>query len=555
MEHLALEDVNKNYLNDSPDANLEFEAGEVVAVCGSSGSGKSALLHILAGSNICKSSVKCHGKIEIKLTESIEKQRCVRCWYKHVRLVPHQDLFVSSLTCEETVETYSRLSNDSNLPDSPSELSPSLVDSLEAQTNIGAKAELKKLSVLSAIASAPALILIDEPLFFLEEKSLKELGRRLSDFARNEERESLWKCSRCRSESKITRRIVVIALNSTCLTIEADGYLEFIDKFVLLSRSKQIIFYGRIDDALNTFGLSSRKELVHYLDERERDMDHLADENKHLHTRSKARGRKNSSVIVTLFIRHYYQIRNVPKQYLRVIIERILIFTLLAFIFQNPNSRSALIGMYFFLPINQTSNVILFTSTESFANKELTIIERDRFHLLYSSWDVMLVKYIIMSIVNIIPALVYLPVIFYIAEIRNRSSFPLFVLANILSILCSNAVGLFIASSSKDIFIRNLWLFGLTTVFATFGGIHTAANYQLPWTIRWIQYLSPTFYLFLITIRLEFNDSEIENVLAIGRFILDTGEAFGALAALTAGYLLCAFLALYLSTMPRRLLF
>jgi ABC-type multidrug transport system permease subunit len=154
-----------------------------------------------------------------------------------------------------------------------------------------------------------------------------------------------------------------------------------------------------------------------------------------------------------------------------------------------------------------------------------------------------------------VPAVFYLPVIFYVAEITNRSAFSLFVLANFLSILCSTAVGLFIASSSKDMFVRNLWLFGLTTFFATFGGIHTAANSRLPWILRWIQYLSPTYYLFLITIRLEFSDSEIANVLSIGKFILDTGEAFGALAVLTVAYLFCAFFAAYLSTMPRRLLF
>lgn len=263
----------------------------------------------------------------------------------------------------------------------------------------------------------------------------------------------------------------------------------------------------------------------------------------------------NSSVLKALFIRHYLQIKNVPKHYLRVVVERVLIFTLLAFIFQSPNSRSALLGVYFFLPINQTSNVILFTSSESFSPNELVIIERDRFHQLYHSWNIATVKYMVLSFVNVMPSLVYLPVIFYVSAIVNRSSFPIFLLANFLNILCSCAVGIFIAASSKDVFVRNLWLFGLSTVFATFGGIHTAANYQLPWTIRWIQYLSPTFYLFLILIRLEFNDVEIRDVLSLGKFILSTGEAFAALAGLTLAYIICALVALHRSTMPRRLLF
>lgn len=554
VEHLALEDLGHNYLNDSPDATIELEAGEVIAVCGPSDSGKSALLHIIAGSNICKNNAKCHGKINIKLLNATEKRRCVKCWFKHVRLVPHQDLFVSSLTCEDTVEHYSRLSGRFGALPDLEDMNSRLIDYLEAKTNVEAKAKLKKISIISAITSKPALLLIDEPLIFLEEKSIRDLGRLLTNFARNED-ETEWNCRYCRIEALVKKRVVLLALNSTCLTIEADEYLEFVDKFVLLSKSRQILFYGRIGDALNVFGLNSAKELVHYLEDNERSTDFFEDENNQIHTKSRSNGLKNSSVILTLFIRHYRQIRNVPKQYLRVIIERILIFTILAFIFQNPSSRSSLIGLYFFLPINQTSNVILFTSSESFALHELLIIERDRFNQLYSSFNIILVKYLVMSFVNIVPAVFYLPVIFYLAEITNRSSFPLFLLSNFLNILCSTAVGLFIASSSKDIFVRNLWLFGLTTIFATFGGIHTAANNNLPWTIRWIQYLSPTYYLFLITIRLEFSDSEISNVLSIGTFILDTGEAFGALAVLTAAYLLCAFFATYLSTRPRRLLF
>ena len=114
---------------------------------------------------------------------------------------------------------------------------------------------------------------------------------------------------------------------------------------------------------------------------------------------------------------------------------------------------------------------------------------------------------------------------------------------------------MFVASSSQDPFIRDLWLFGITTLFTTFGGIHTAANFNLSWILRWIQYISPTYYLFLILIQLEYTQSEIINTLTLGKFILSVGEAFAALAGLGLLYFIIACASLNNSTHPSRILF
>lgn len=556
IQHLALEDSSGILLNDSPSANIELNSGDVIAICGPSDSGKSAFLHLLAGSNVCVRKLKCYGKVAIVMDDGTNQQRCSSCWYRKVRLVPHNDMFISSLSCRENIENYSRLSNNAaNVSHLLAGYQNVLVNNLEARSNIDACSKLKRLSILSAMTSEPAVLLIDEPLFLLEQHEMAETGKILQEYAQNQSSRRKWECQNCGICVNVLRRCVLVALNSTVLTIGADGYLDFVTKFLFLSKSKQIVYFGSLDDAVSSLGLSTVKDIVPFLEQSERDREHRAAVNKRLSSKGTSITTRSTSLVLTLLRRHIQQFKNVPKQFLRVIIERVIIFTLLAFIFQYPNSRSSLIGLFFFLPINQTSNVILFTSSESFTRNELSIIQKDRFNNLYRAWHIIAVKYAVMVVINILPSIAYLPVIFYVSAITNHGHFALFVLANILNIFCSCAVGLFIAAISKDLFIRNLWLFGFSTVFATFGGIHTAANHQLPWNIRWIQYLSPTYYLFLILIRLEFSDYEIRNVLTIGMFVLDTGEAFGALAGLTLLYLTCALLAAHRTTMPKRLLF
>lgn len=152
VEHLALSDINSVFFSDSPDATVDVKVGEVVAICGPSNSGKSALLHILAGSNLCQNGAVCHGQVNIRLNNMTETKRCSSCWYKHVRMVPHKDLFVSSLTCKETTENYSKLSGGASFDFGDDDLfDNTLINHLESRTNLEACAKLKILSVMNAL--------------------------------------------------------------------------------------------------------------------------------------------------------------------------------------------------------------------------------------------------------------------------------------------------------------------------------------------------------------------------------------------------------------------
>lgn len=198
---------------------------------------------------------------------------------------------------------------------------------------------------------------------------------------------------------------------------------------------------------------------------------------------------------------------------------------------------------------------MLFTATEGFLPNELIIVERARFSKLYKTWTLITAKLLILIPVNVLPALIYLPALFYIADFQTESNFIFYYLANILHIICTIPLGMFIASSSQDPFIRDLWLFGITTLFTTFGGIHTAANFKLSWILRWVQYLSPTYYLFLILVQLEYSLEELINTLTLGKFLLPVGAAFGALAVLGLVYFILACVSLNISTRPSRILF
>lgn len=565
FDNLSWYEVESAYrlLENSPEARITIKAGELVAVCGPTGSGKSALIHLLAASNISQGKVNVRGSINILLEDDTRLKRCPRCWYDHVRIVPHVDHLIPTLQCKQLLDISTQLHGEStaNLNDilNLMKLQPfatSQVNKFNHQVDLSSRGNLKKLSILQAITGRPSLLLVDEPAYLVDLHNLIDIVNGLKMYAR-EESDPNWKCHHCgMNSSSPSQHCVIFAFNSILLSLKWPSIMDQFDKVILMSVSRQIIFFGSVPDAIATIGKGSIEGLIDALEGVSLDkkpVDIVA------HVDRKARKLRYIvpwyRQVLILLKRHWYQVNNAPRQVFRVILQRIIIFIILSFIFAQPKSRASFIGIFFFLPINQTANVLLFTATEGFLPNELEIIERARFGKVYKTWTLAISKLLILIPINILPALIYLPALFYIADFRNQSSFVFFYLANILHICCTVPLGLFIASSSQDPFIRDLWLFGITTLFTTFGGIHTAANFQLTWILRWIQYISPTFYLFLILVQLEFTQNEILSSLVLGKFILNVGEAFAALAGLGLLYTLSACSSLSLSTRPSRILF
>ena len=581
FDNLSWYEIESAYrlLENSPEARIKIKAGEFVAVCGPTGSGKlrlviftvikvfiqgkSALIHLLAASNISHGKVNVRGSVNILLNDGTSMNRCPRCWYDHVRIVPHIDHIVPTLQCKQVLDISLQLHGSSKEGANQfldlmklRPFSTSQVNQFNHQVDLSSRGNLKKLSILQAITGQPSLLLVDEPAYLVDLHNLTDIVKGLKSYASNES-DSNWTCNHCGINSpEPTKNCVIFAFNSILLSLKWPLIIEYIDKIILMSVSRQIIFYGSLPEAIATIGKGSIEGLIEALEGVS--LNKKPAEVEAEITRKARKIRYNVpwyQQVRILLKRHWYQVNNEPRQVFRVIIQRIIIFIILSFIFAQPKSFNSFFGIFFFLPINQTANVLLFTTTEGFLPNELEIIERARFSKTYKTWTLILAKLLILIPINIIPALIYLPALFYIADFRTQSSFIFFYLANILHIACTVPLGLFIASSSQDPFIRDLWLFGITTLFTTFGGIHTAANFQLAWILRWIQYISPTYYLFLILVQLEFTLDEIQNSLILGRFILSVGEAFSALAGLGLLYTLLACISLSLSTRPSRILF
>jgi ABC-type multidrug transport system permease subunit len=422
--------------------------------------------------------------------------------------------------------------------------------------DLATRGNLKKLSILEAMTSSPKLLLVDEPEYLIDLRHLLDVIHGLKTYSQRES-ECSWSCKHCKMDcSGPSKNCVIFSFNSMLLSLKFPSIIDHFDKIILMSITKQIIFFGTVDDAVSIIGNGTMDGLIMALENVSLDkkVETHESEIKKTSRQLKYQIQWYSQVLI-LLKRHWYQLNNKPKQIIRVIIQRTLIFILVSFIFAQPKARGNLIGIFFLLPINQTANVLLFSATEGFAPNELKAIQQARFSKLYRSWTLVVAKLIILIPINIVPAIIYLPTLFFISAFRTDSSFVLYSLANLLHIACIVPLGLFIAASSQDPFIRDLWLFGLTTLFTTFGGIHTAANFELSWILRWIQYLSPTYYLFVILIQLEFTDDEIANVIGLGKFLLSVGEAFAALAGLLALFILLSFISTNISTKPSRILF
>jgi ABC-type lipoprotein export system ATPase subunit/ABC-type multidrug transport system permease subunit len=525
--------------------------------------GKSALIHLLAASNISQGKVNVRGSVNIVLNDGTKLKRCSRCWFDHARIVPHVDHLVPTLKCKQVLDIYLELNGSSKEETNKfldlmriRPFATSQVNKFNNQVDLSSRGNLKKLSILQAITSEPSLLLVDEPAYLVDLHNLNEIVKGLKSYA-SEESETYWECHHCGINSYIpTRKCVIFAFNSILLSLKWPSVIESFDKIILMSSSRQIIFFGNLAEAIEKIGKGSLEGLIEALEDVSLDKKPME-----IEAQITRKARKSRYTIPwykqvwILLKRHWFQVNNAPKQVFRVILQRIVIFIILSFIFAQPKSRASFLGIFLILPINQTANVLLFTTTEGFLVNELEIVESARFGKVYKTWTLMLAKLFILIPINILPAFIYLPALFYIANFQNQSSFIFFYLANILHIACTVPLGLFIASSSQDPFIRDLWLFGITTLFTTFGGIHTAANFQLTWILRWIQYISPTFYLFLILVQLEFTQTEIKRSLILGKFILSVGGAFGALAGLGLLYTLLACISLSLSTRPSRILF
>ena len=365
FENLSWYEVDSAYrlLENSPAATrIQIKAGELVAVCGPTGSGKSALIHLLAASNIAHGKLNVRGAINILLDNSTRVKRCQRCWYDHVRIVPHVDHLVSTLKCKQVIDIALQLhghpheSNINQILDLMKlrPFSSAQINKFNHQVDLSSRGNLKKLSILQAITSRPSFLLVDEPAYLVDLHNLEDIIHGLKSYSQQES-ETDWNCHHCGMNSQEpTKNCVIFAFNSILLSLlKWPAIIDNFDKIILMSVSRQVIFYGTIQEAITSIGKGSMEGLIEALDGVSLEKKSVDLENRiHRKARKLHYNLTWYKQVWVLMKRHWYQINNAPKQVFRVILQRIIIFIILSFIFAQPKSRASFFGISsFFLSI------------------------------------------------------------------------------------------------------------------------------------------------------------------------------------------------------------
>lgn len=142
----------------------------------------------------------------------------------------------------------------------------SQVNKFNHQVDLSSRGNLKKISILQAITSQPSLLLVDEPAYLVDLHNLIEIVKGLKSYAM-EESETNWTCNHCGINSiKPTKNCVIFAFNSIILSLKWPSIIEYFDKIILMSVSRQIIFYGNITEAIETIGKGTLEGLIEALE-------------------------------------------------------------------------------------------------------------------------------------------------------------------------------------------------------------------------------------------------------------------------------------------------
>jgi ABC-type sugar transport system ATPase subunit len=175
MSAIALERIENHALLG---IDLEVEDGELLAVVGPSGAGKSTLLHAIAGLVPYSGTIRFDGRPVDRLRPH---EREVGMVFQDLFLFPHLTVranlglamkrlsFDKKTLAERTLDLLSRFGLEKLADRRPDKLSGG---------------EKQRVALARAVASAPRLLLLDEPLSSLDVKTAKTLRKEIHRFQR-----------------------------------------------------------------------------------------------------------------------------------------------------------------------------------------------------------------------------------------------------------------------------------------------------------------------------------------------------------------------------------
>jgi len=188
MAFLDVENLTKSYRTPAgalavlTDLSLTVDAGEMVAIVGASGVGKSTLLHVVGGLDVFDAGTVKVGDAAIERLSDAER---VRFRNRHVGFVFQFHHLLPEFTAQENVEMPLRIAG------TPARERDARARDLLGRVGLSARAdhrpgmlsggEQQRVAVARALAAQPSLLLADEPTGNLDEHTAEQLHALLRD--------------------------------------------------------------------------------------------------------------------------------------------------------------------------------------------------------------------------------------------------------------------------------------------------------------------------------------------------------------------------------------
>lgn len=188
MSFVSFENVGKHYkmgevtITASDSVSFEIEKGEFAVIVGESGAGKTTVLNMLGGMDVCD-----EGKITVdgEVISDYNAKRLTSYRRYDIGFVFQFYNLVNNLTALENVELSTQISND---PMSAEEVlcKVGLEDRMNNFPSQLSGGEQQRVSIARALAKKPKLLLCDEPTGALDYNTGKTILRLLQDTCRKD---------------------------------------------------------------------------------------------------------------------------------------------------------------------------------------------------------------------------------------------------------------------------------------------------------------------------------------------------------------------------------
>ena len=153
--------------------DLDVPAGEIVAIMGRNGMGKTTLMKTLMGIVGEKS-----GDISVDSTDVTGLKSHQRV-AKGIAYVPQGRMIFSAMTVQENVETGLTVTGQNRVPDDIYELFPVLLEMKSRRGGNLSGGQQQQLAIARALASNPKVLLLDEPTEGIQPSIIREMARTL----------------------------------------------------------------------------------------------------------------------------------------------------------------------------------------------------------------------------------------------------------------------------------------------------------------------------------------------------------------------------------------